>query len=77
MKNENIAIVIAVIAAFFVMSLLTASPFMGYGMMYGYWPFGFGGMFFFMAIIWIAALIALVLFILWLIKQLQPNVKKK
>ena len=45
-----------------------------YGMMGAYWTGGYGYMWIFMMLIWLLVIIALVLGIMWLIRQLhQPN----
>ncbi|MBS3134821.1 hypothetical protein J4406_00395 [Candidatus Woesearchaeota archaeon] len=49
------------------------ADFGGFNMMGGY----YGGMWFFGTIIWILVVVALVLLIIWLIKQLQEPRRKK
>lgn len=75
MKNENLVIVviIAVILIFLVGNFL---PFYGgmispYGMMAGYYYSAWMPLF--MMVIWILIIVALALFILWIVQQLQNN----
>ncbi len=77
MENENIwVIVIIVVLILFLFSGFGGMMGGGYGMM-GNWGYGFGGMWFFGALFMALILVALVLFILWLVKQIQNNEKKK
>lgn len=78
MKNENLIIVI-IIAIILIFIFGNFSPFYKgmmapYGMMFGYYSSWAG---FFMMAIWILVIIALVLFILWLIQQLQNKSGRK
>ena len=68
-ENNTLIIVIAVILA---LLLFGGFGMMGYGggMMSGFYS-GFGFMWLFMTALWILILVALVLFIAWLVKQLQ------
>ena len=80
MKDNNnliIGIVIAV-AVFLLLGMFGFGGMMGssYGMM-GNWGYGFGGMWIFGFLFMALILIALVLFIFWLIKQLQHNNRKR
>jgi len=74
MKNNNnliIGIIIAVVVFLF-LGMFGFGGMMGgvYGMM-GNWGYGFGGMWIFGFLFMTLILVALILFILWLIKQLQ------
>ena len=76
MENRELNLVLIVIGVLVLMGFIF-SPMMGfgkyrygYGMMSGYY---FGGTWIFMTIICILVIIALVLFILWIVKQLQIN----
>ncbi|MEK6913008.1 MAG: hypothetical protein AABX26_03585 [Nanoarchaeota archaeon] len=76
MKNNNdllIGIIIAV-AVFLLLGVFGFGGMMSgsYGMM-GNWGYGLGGMWIFGFLFMILILVALVLFILWLIKQLQED----
>ena len=76
MKNNN-DLLIGIIIAVAVFLLLGEFGFGGmmsgsYGMM-GNWGYGLGGMWIFGFLFMILILVALVLFILWLIKQLQED----
>ncbi len=78
MKDNNnllIGIIIAV-AAFLLLGMFGFGGMMGgsYGMM-GNWGYGFGGMWIFGFLFMTLILVALVLFILWLVKQLQNDKK--
>ena len=78
MKDNNnliIGIIIAVIV-FLLLGMFGFGGMMGgsYGMM-GNWGFGFGGMWIFGFLFMTLILVALVLFILWLVKQLQEGKK--
>ena len=78
MKDNNnliIGIIIAV-AVFLLFGIFGFGGMMGgsYGMM-GNWGFGFGGMWIFGFLFMTLILVALVLFILWLVKQLQEGKK--
>ncbi len=77
MKDDNnliIGIVIAVVV-FLLLGMFSFGEMMGgYGMMGG---FGFGSMWIFGFIFMALILIALVLFIMWLIKQLQDDKSKR
>ncbi len=76
MENNNnliIGIVIAV-AVFLLLGMFGFGGMMGggYGMM-GNWGYGFGGMWIFGFLFMTLIIVALVLFILWLVKQLQES----
>ena len=78
MKDNNnliVGIVIAVIV-FLLLGMFGFGGMIGgsYGMM-GNWGFGFGGMWIFGFLFMTLILVALVLFILWLVKQLQEGKK--
>ncbi|MBS3099813.1 hypothetical protein J4463_01180 [Candidatus Pacearchaeota archaeon] len=78
MKDNN-NLIIGIIIAVIVFLLLGMFGFGGmiggsYGMM-GNWGFGFGGMWIFGFLFMTLILVALVLFILWLVKQLQEGKK--
>jgi len=78
MKDNNnliIGIIIAV-AVFLLLGMFGFGGMIGgsYGMM-GNWGFGFGGMWIFGFLFMTLILVALVLFILWLVKQLQEGKK--
>jgi len=79
MENNNnliLGIVIAV-AGFLLLGMFGFGGMMGgYGMM-GNWGYGFGGMWIFGFLFMTLILIALILFILWLIKQLQNDNRKR
>ena len=80
MKDDNnllIGIIIAV-AVFLLLGMFGFGGMMGggYGMM-GNWGYGFGGMWIFGFLFMTLILVALVLFILWLVKQLQEGKKWK
>ncbi|MBS3092371.1 hypothetical protein J4466_03040 [Candidatus Pacearchaeota archaeon] len=73
MKDNNnllIGIIIAV-AVFLLFGMF------GLGGMMGNWNYGFGGMWIFGFLFMTLILVALILFILWLIKQLQNDNKKR
>ena len=76
-NNLIIGIVIAV-AVFLLLGMFGFGGMMGggYGMM-GNWNYGFGGMWIFGFLFMTLILVALVLFILWLVKQLQNDNKKR
>ena len=78
MKDNNnliIGIIIAVVVFLF-LGMFGFGGMIGgsYGMM-GNWGFGFGGMWIFGFLFMTLILVALVLFILWLVKQLQEGKK--
>ena len=78
MKDNNnliIGIIIAV-AVFLLLGIFGFGGMRGgsYGMV-GNWGFGFGGMWIFGFLFMTLILVALVLFILWLVKQLQEGKK--
>ena len=80
MKNNNnllIGIIIAV-AVFLLLGMFGFGGIMGgsYGMM-GNWGYGLGGMWIFGFLVMTLILVALILFIFWLIKQLQHDNRKK
>ena len=73
MENNNLLIgIVIAVAIFLVFGMFGFGGMMGggYGMM-GNLGYGFGGMWIFGSLFMILILVALVLFILWLIKQLQ------
>ena len=72
-KSALIWILIAVILAIFLFGNFGMS---GYGMM-GNLNYGFGGMWIFGFLFMTLILVALILFILWLVKQLQNDNKRK
>lgn len=80
MKSENNTIVIALIAVLIVLSFGFISPYgmmgnySGYGMMSRFFP-AFGFMWIFGGLFMILIAIALILFIVWLIKQIQGGKK--
>ena len=78
MKDNNnllIGIIISV-AVFLLLGMFGFGGMMGgnYGMM-GNWGYGFGGMWIFGFLFMALILVALILFILWLIKQSQEGKK--
>ena len=76
MKNDNTAlIVVVVVLAIFLFSGFGMMGFGNYGMMSGFYG-GFGSMWLFGWIFMSLTLVALVLFILWLIKQLNLEGKR-
>ena len=80
MKNEDILtfVIIAVLIIFLFGGFFGFGGMMGggYGMM-GNWGYGFGGMWIFGFLFMTLILVALVLFILWLVKQLQNDNKRR
>jgi len=76
-NNLIIGIVIAV-AVFLLLGMFGFGGMMGggYGIM-GNWGYGFGGMWIFGFLFMALILVALILFILWLIKQLQNDDRKE
>jgi len=77
MENNNLLIgIVIAVAIFLVFGMFGFGGMMGggYGMM-GNLGYGFGGMWIFGSLFMILILVALVLFILWLIKQLQDDKK--
>jgi len=79
MKDNNnliIGIVIAV-AVFLLFGMFGFGGMVGgYGMM-GNWSYGFGGMWIFGFLFMALILVASILFILWLVKQLQEDNNKR
>ena len=79
-KNETTIVIVIMVAIVLLFSGFGMMGFGGYGMhnmadwMYGT---GFGFMWIFGMIIWILIITALVLFILWLVKQLESQNKRK
>ena len=74
-ENETIiavVIVFAVIILFGGFGMMGFSSY-GYGGMMGNFGYGFGGMWLFGSLFMVLILVALVLFIAWLIKQLQKS----
>jgi len=70
--NNNLLIgILTAVAVFLVLGVSGFGGMMGgYGMM-GNWCYGFGGMWVFGWLFMILVIIALLLFIVWLVKQLQ------
>jgi len=79
MENNNLLIGIAIAVAIFLLFGMFGFGGMmgGYGGMMGNWGYGFGGMWIFGFLFMALILIALVLFILWLAKQLQNDSRKR
>lgn len=86
MKNSDSNLIISVLAALLILFAFTSVGRMGYGdyggmMNYGYGMmsggYGFGGMYIFGWLIMTLVLIALVLFIMWLIKQISGERRQK
>ena len=68
MKNENIVIIVVIaVLAFFILAGGGMMGYGGLGMMGSYWIFG--------PIIMILVVVTLILFILWLIRQLEVGRK--
>lgn len=77
MKQDNtLAIVLVVILVLFLFGASAGFGMMGCGRMMGSYE-GLGFTWIFMSLIWILVIIALVLGILWLAKQLEKDRKKK
>jgi len=77
-ENNNLLIgIIIVIAVFLFFGMFGFGGMMGYGGMMGNWNYGFGGMWIFGFLFMTLILVALILFIFWLIKQLQKDNRKK
>ena len=79
MENNNNLItgIVVAVAVFLLFGMFGFGGMMGgYGMM-GNWGYGFGGMWIFGFLFMTLILVALVLFILWLIKQLQNDNKRR
>ena len=79
MKDNNNNLIIGIIigvAVFLLLGIFGFGGMMGgsYGMV-GNWGFGFGGMWIFGFLFMTLILVALVLFILWLVKQFQEDKK--
>jgi len=77
--NNNLVIGIVIgVAIFLLFGMFGFGGMMGggYGMM-GNWNYGFGGMWIFGFLFMTLILVALILFILWLVKQLQNDNKKR
>ena len=74
--NNNLLIwIIITVAVFLLLGMFGFGGMMGgYGMM-GNFGYGFGGMWIFGFLFMTIILVALVLFILWLVKQLQEDKK--
>ncbi|MDO8467863.1 MAG: hypothetical protein Q7S56_02870 [Nanoarchaeota archaeon] len=66
--NNNLIIGIVIAVAVFLLFGM-----FGFGGMMGNWGYGFGGMWIFGFLFMTLILVALVLFILWLVKQLQEG----
>lgn len=86
MKNSDSNLIISVLAALLILFAFTSVGRMGYGgyggmMNYGYGMmsggYGFGGMYIFGWLMMILVIIALVLFIIWLIKQISGERRRK
>ena len=77
MKNKDIIIIIAVVLAILLFGGFGMMGFNNYGMMNWMFGSGFGFMWIFMSLIWILVTVALVLFIAWLIKQLENPRRKR
>ncbi|MBI2004327.1 hypothetical protein HYS72_02570 [Candidatus Pacearchaeota archaeon] len=75
-NNENNTWIIAIIAIAILFFLFSGAGMMGYGGMMGGTNYGFSGMWIFGFLFMVLILVALVLFIVWLIKQLQ-NPRRK
>lgn len=76
MKNENNMAVWVVVIVLIIFLIFGGFGMMGfgnyrYGMMNRFYPSGFGFMWISMSFIWILVIIALVLLIAWLVRQLQ------
>lgn len=72
MESDRIVLVVlALVGLIAVISILT--PFGGY-MMMGPW---FSSMFFLMTLVWMLVIVALMLFILWLIQQLTQTKRRQ
>ncbi len=77
--NNNLLIgIIITVAVFLLLGMFGFGGMMGggYGMM-GNWGYGFGGMWIFGFLFMALILVALILFILWLVKQLRYDNRKK
>ena len=77
--NNNLIIgIVITVAVFLFLGMFGFGGMMGggYGMM-GNWNYGFGGMWIFGFLFMTLILVALVLFILWLVKQLQNDNKRR
>lgn len=92
MENKNLFIIIAVVAGFFLVGAFLSYDMMtysygkyGYGMMSGYYGMmgynGFGFMMIFGWLFMILIVVALILFIIWLVKQIDngktENIRRK
>lgn len=76
MKDENIwLILIITVLVLFLFGGFGGMMGGGYGMM-GNWGYGFGGMWLFGVLFMSLILIALILFIIWLIKQIENSGKR-
>ena len=77
--NNNLLIgIISAVALFLVFGMFGFGGMMGgYSCMMGNWGYGFGGMWIFGFLFMTLILVALILFILWLIKQLQHNNRRR
>ena len=75
-NNLIIGIIITVVVFLFLGMFGFGGMMGGYGMM-GNWSYGFGGMWIFGFLFMTLILVALILFIFWLIKQLQHDNKRK
>lgn len=81
MKDDNTLaggiIIIVVLAVMFFGTFQFNMMDRDYGMMGAYWTGGYGFMWIFMMIIWILIVIILVLGIIWLMRQLQNDNRRK
>ena len=79
MENNNLLIGIAIAVAIFLLFGMFGFGGMmgGYGGMMGNWGYGFGGMWIFGFLFMTLILVALVLFILWLVKQLRKDDRRR
>jgi len=80
MKNDNnlitlIIVIAAVILLFGGFGMMGFGNYGSYGGMMGNWGYGFGGMWIFGWLFMVLVSVALVLFIIWMVKQLQSNKK--
>ena len=70
--NDNLLVgIIVAVAVFLFLGMFS------FGGMMGNWGFGFGGMWILGALFMVLILVALILFILWLVKQLQEDKDKR
>ena len=77
--NNNLLVgIIVAVAVFLFLGMFSFGGMMGsgYGIM-GNWGYSFGGMWIFGFLFMTLILVALILFILWLVKQLQNDNKRR